>query len=60
MRPYKPFASRRAPGWTITATGVRLHTDAASQTLNPREVAELQAALTAWLHHQQRTGPGGM
>ncbi|WP_327359920.1 hypothetical protein [Streptomyces sp. NBC_01296] len=49
---------RRGPGWTVTAAGVRLHAGTTSQTLDPREVAELQAALTAWLRHQQ-SGPAG-
>ncbi|MFE5767011.1 hypothetical protein ACFQ7O_01390 [Streptomyces sp. NPDC056485] len=52
-------APRRGPGWTVTAAEVRLHTDTANTALDPREVAELQAALTAWLRHQQRTGPAG-
>ncbi|MFI5672574.1 hypothetical protein [Streptomyces sp. NPDC051704] len=51
--------SGRDPAWTVTAAEVRLHTDTASRTLDPREVAELQAALTAWLGHRQRTGPAG-
>ncbi|MEU9235989.1 hypothetical protein [Streptomyces subrutilus] len=50
---------RRGVGWTITAAGVRLHVGTTSQTLDPREAADLQAALTAWLYHQQRTEPGG-
>ncbi|MET9611052.1 hypothetical protein ABZZ17_39255 [Streptomyces sp. NPDC006512] len=52
-------APRRGPAWTVTATGVRLHTSTTSQTLNPSEAADLEAALTAWLHLQQRTVPGG-
>ncbi|MFD4240531.1 hypothetical protein ACFWP3_02820 [Streptomyces sp. NPDC058525] len=53
-------APRRGPGWAVTTRGLRLHSGTTSRTLDPREAADLQAALTAWLHHQQRTGrPGG-
>ncbi|MGP3690446.1 hypothetical protein ACTVZO_38105 [Streptomyces sp. IBSNAI002] len=52
-------APRSGPAWAITGRGVRLHVGTASRTLDPREAADLQAALTAWLHHQQSTRPGG-
>ncbi|MFK0219371.1 hypothetical protein ACIQWN_14415 [Streptomyces vinaceus] len=48
---------RRSPGWTVTAAGIRLHAGSAKRTLDPQEAADLQAALTAWLHHEQRTRP---
>ncbi|GHB31334.1 hypothetical protein [Streptomyces chryseus] len=48
---------RRGLGWTITAAGVRLHTDTTSHSFNLREVADLQAALTAWLHTSNAPGP---
>ncbi|MCX4529932.1 hypothetical protein OG982_30300 [Streptomyces sp. NBC_01551] len=44
---------RPGPGWTVTAAGVRLHAGTMSKTLGPREAAELQAALTAWLRLHQ-------
>lgn len=50
---------RRGPGWTVTPAAVRLHAGTTSETLDPREVAELQAALTAWLRHQQHARPSG-
>ncbi|MEV6582715.1 hypothetical protein AB0M92_31650 [Streptomyces sp. NPDC051582] len=50
---------RRGPGWTVTAAGVRLRAGTTSEDLDPREVAELQAALTAWLRHRQRTKSAG-
>ncbi|MFJ8018387.1 hypothetical protein [Streptomyces sp. NPDC096339] len=57
----RTMASRPGRGvrWTVTTSGVRLHVGTVGETLTPREVAELQAALTAWLHHQQRTPAGG-
>ncbi|MCF3180535.1 hypothetical protein IPZ70_11400 [Streptomyces polychromogenes] len=56
----RPLASRpgRAAGWTVTGAGVRLRVGQAGEDLTPREVAELQAALTAWLRHQGRPGAG--
>ncbi|MER6215407.1 hypothetical protein ABT213_15230 [Streptomyces sp. NPDC001674] len=49
---------RRGAGWTVTGAGVRLHVGRVGEDLSPGEVAELQAALTAWLRHRQapRTG----
>ncbi|MFF5705300.1 hypothetical protein ACFY7H_22780 [Streptomyces sp. NPDC012794] len=49
---------RRGAGWTVTGAGVRLHAGAVGEDLTHREVAELQAALTAWLRHQRRPGTG--
>ncbi|MEV7416600.1 hypothetical protein [Streptomyces sp. NPDC089919] len=48
---------RRGAGWTVTATGVRLHVGPAGENLTPREVADLQAALSAWLRHQRQPEP---
>ncbi|MEU8436612.1 hypothetical protein AB0F18_27640 [Streptomyces sp. NPDC029216] len=44
---------RRGAGWTVTGTGVRLHVGPVGEELTHREVAELQAALTAWLRHRR-------
>ncbi|WP_327258241.1 hypothetical protein [Streptomyces sp. NBC_01244] len=41
--------ARRAIGWRVTADDVRLQVGAGGEALAHREVAELQAALTAWL-----------
>ncbi|MFH7599690.1 hypothetical protein WDV06_32010 [Streptomyces racemochromogenes] len=49
---------RRGAGWTVTGTGVRLNVGRVGETLSHREVAELQAALTAWLRHQRGSGAG--
>ncbi|MFE9636324.1 hypothetical protein [Streptomyces sp. NPDC006463] len=49
---------RRGAGWTVTPAGVRLHVGTVGEDLTHRQVAELQAALTAWLRHQQRTPTG--
>ncbi|MFF4578786.1 hypothetical protein [Streptomyces sp. NPDC001389] len=49
---------RRGAGWTVTGAGVRLNVGPAGEDLSHREVAELQAALTAWLRHQRRPGAG--
>ncbi|RKT02552.1 hypothetical protein BX286_0460 [Streptomyces sp. 3211.6] len=56
----RPLASRpgRGAGWTVTGTAVRLRVGRAGEDLTPGEVAELQAALTAWLRHQRRPGAG--
>ncbi|MEU3405140.1 hypothetical protein ABZ766_14540 [Streptomyces sp. NPDC006670] len=56
----RPLASRpgRGAGWTVTGTGVRLRVGRTGEDLTPGEVAELQAALTAWLRHQRRPGAG--
>ncbi|MFD0268040.1 hypothetical protein ACFVGY_15880 [Streptomyces sp. NPDC127106] len=40
---------RRRVGWRITADGVRLHVGPAGEALTRQEVADLQAALSAWL-----------
>ncbi|MCY0929442.1 hypothetical protein OTB20_25230 [Streptomyces sp. H27-H1] len=53
--------ARRTVGWRITADGVRLHVGPSGEDLTPREIADLQAALAAWLrlnptHSEQRTG----
>ncbi|WP_277752130.1 hypothetical protein [Streptomyces sp. C] len=37
---------------------MRLHAGPGGEDLTPREVAELQAALTAWLRHQRDPGTG--
>ncbi|WP_051795144.1 hypothetical protein [Streptomyces sp. NRRL S-87] len=47
---------RRGAGWTVTTGGVRLHAGPVGADLSHREVADLQAALTAWLRHR---GPRG-
>ncbi|KIF02741.1 hypothetical protein PL81_28195, partial [Streptomyces sp. RSD-27] len=49
---------RRGAGWTVSGAGVRLNVGPAGEDLSHREVAELQAALTAWLRHQRRPGAG--
>ncbi|WP_405982695.1 hypothetical protein [Streptomyces sp. NBC_00158] len=56
----RTLASRpgRAAGWSVTGTGVRLHAGPAGEQLSHREVAELQAALTAWLRHHRGPGTG--
>ncbi|MFD3681505.1 hypothetical protein [Streptomyces sp. NPDC058613] len=41
--------THRAIGWRVTADDVRLQVGAGAEALAHREVAELQAALTAWL-----------
>ncbi|MFJ9644058.1 hypothetical protein ACWEPM_16935 [Streptomyces sp. NPDC004244] len=40
---------RRGVGWRITAGGVRLHVGPSGEALTRQEVADLQAALSAWL-----------
>ncbi|MFK0257084.1 hypothetical protein [Streptomyces sp. NPDC090445] len=40
---------RRRVGWRITTGGVRLHVGPAGEALTRQEVADLQAALSAWL-----------
>ncbi|GAA0289093.1 hypothetical protein GCM10010302_29270 [Streptomyces polychromogenes] len=50
---------RRGAGWTVTGAGVRLSVGHVGEDLTHREVAELQAALTAWLRHRRRPGTAG-
>ncbi|MFD7628854.1 hypothetical protein ACFV7Q_22945 [Streptomyces sp. NPDC059851] len=51
--------SRRGVRWRVTAGGVRLHVGSAGEALTRQEVADLQAALSAWLHLNPRaTVPG--
>ncbi|AZM87331.1 hypothetical protein [Streptomyces sp. W1SF4] len=56
----RTLASRpgRGTGWSVTGAGVRLHAGPGGADLTHREVAELQAALTAWLRHQRGPGAG--
>ncbi|GLX21479.1 hypothetical protein [Streptomyces lavendulae] len=56
----RTLASRpgRGTGWSVTGAGVRLHAGPGGEDLTHREVAELQAALTAWLRHQRGPGTG--
>ncbi|MFE7579587.1 hypothetical protein ACFU5Z_33050 [Streptomyces sp. NPDC057521] len=42
---------RRPVGWSVSGEGVRLHVGPAGEDLDRAEVAELQAALSAWLHY---------
>ncbi|MER7110492.1 hypothetical protein [Streptomyces sp. NPDC000229] len=41
---------RMAVGYTVTADDVRLHVGRAGESLRHRDVVELHAALSAWLH----------
>lgn len=51
--------ARRTVGWRITAQDVRLHVGPSGEALTHREVADLQAALAAWLRlNPTPDGPG--
>ncbi|MFC0602271.1 hypothetical protein [Streptomyces palmae] len=49
-------ARQRAVRWTVTGQDVRLHVGPTGEVLDRAAVAELQAALSAWLHFTRDTG----